>query len=351
MGIKIKKSRTTAITRSPKVTADPTAAPSELGNERFKGVVARVKKLRDVESSWAERHYALGLEVKTVLEDLAAYGLKQGAKAVKILAEETGYEKDTLYNAAKVAGRWSQAEFERWLKKKTKKGNPITFAIFSEVAKLEDPKAREVMLEDVREKDMSSRQVRAAVSGERPKREAQKKPKVSPLDQVVAASEAALDAATKMAASIKSLGEEKGAGAASAADRAAELQDALAAMSMGNAKALREMRDSLQAIAPILIASNPVPVVQMLEAAGTGEVLAHRPAVIAAPIHEGPEEEGPEEDDDDESGEEDEEGDQEAERDPDDVFEEMKRRHEDHRDEAGEEGHAPQSLNDALRDF
>jgi hypothetical protein len=268
-----------------------TATASERGRDKLDAVVVKMQKLMSgCEVDWAKRHHELGCEIRRVQEDPEAYGLQRGDNAVKLLAKKTGYQKDTLYNAVKVATAWGRPEFERELTQHTAKGRPIAFAIFAEVAKLEDPTARAAMLKDVREKSMSSREVRAAVAGDRVKRKGAQQAMASRLTRVVAETERELDAAKCLATSIAQLSGANGAEAARQADRAAELQHQLATVCLNNVKALHKLREALESAMPvqpksdsqkppILSASTPLLSGPLLEA---GAMSGQRGALVCA---------------------------------------------------------------------
>lgn len=76
------------------------------------------------------------------LEDAALYG----AGAVKKLAEEFNLDPATLYDYAKVARLWTEAEFENLLEMR-RTDHDLSFSHFVEVAKVQCPVQRGVWLE------------------------------------------------------------------------------------------------------------------------------------------------------------------------------------------------------------
>ena len=118
-------------------------------------------------NDWSEAHakYEIG-EIAARVSDAATYG--EGA--VKLLAKALGYEKDVLYDAARVASCWSKSAFDDVLARPTPYRRPISFRHFVVLSHVADAKKREALLEEALRAGLSSRALEKLVSARRPKR-------------------------------------------------------------------------------------------------------------------------------------------------------------------------------------
>jgi hypothetical protein len=86
---------------------------------------------------------------------------KYGQHAVGKLAAELGQDEQTLYRYANVAERWTPAELESMLSRKTESGISLSWSHLVILANVERPKDRGEMLERALAKNLSTRQLAA----------------------------------------------------------------------------------------------------------------------------------------------------------------------------------------------
>lgn len=117
-------------------------------------------RLEDADKEATLNNYEVGQMVNEAVDNPATYGLAADASVVQLIAEKVGYQKDTIYNAAKVAKAWPRKDFTAWRNRKGLAGCVLQFAHFVEAVKLREPGKRDEMLEQALAEGLSTRQLR-----------------------------------------------------------------------------------------------------------------------------------------------------------------------------------------------
>ncbi|MFT3840781.1 MAG: hypothetical protein QM723_27570 [Myxococcaceae bacterium] len=249
------------------------------GEAKLRGIVEAIRKEQarsDIDA--AKRQYRVGQLVHEVQDDPKKFGHDSDETAVVFVAKELRAGKDSLYNAARVARFWSPEEFNRWLNRKGKDGVRLSFALFVEVVKLDDPNARDTMLERALADKLSTRAVRRIVGGDTAK---PTRSRASILRKLVAASERVYGQLTTLSAWVSRIPDAGGAAEATQLDRVAELHHTMSELLKGSCAALHKKREQIATKTPpkvevvvevippvdhVLGASNPDPGQKLLMA-------------------------------------------------------------------------------------
>ena len=131
----------------------------EMNPELLKVLEELSKLVAESDTADAQAQYRIGCVVRDVMDAPNKY--REGS--VKRLASELGRDEKSLYHRAAVARAWSPDDYTKLLARKNRKGLPLSFYHLVELASVEDPDGRELIIKDALDQCLTVKGVRSRV--------------------------------------------------------------------------------------------------------------------------------------------------------------------------------------------
>jgi len=155
--IRVKMNSSARKTSNPSIAERKKAAGQEKMSdilfEKYEAIRELQKKLNLRE---AEGKYDIGVLVAEVIKLENAYG----ARSVEKLTEALRHHHSTLRNYASVADTWEPDDFKALMKRKGKRGLPISFSHLVQISKIGDPAERDEWVDRVLNEGLSVRDLK-----------------------------------------------------------------------------------------------------------------------------------------------------------------------------------------------